>query len=84
MDFPLIGSRQPLQLPFEVVGRVGWRAGAGLGGLAGAAGPRDRAGFLDGSGERRPCCMAGSMGDSGESREGSSPFGGAITLANCW
>jgi hypothetical protein len=62
-----MGSPQPLQLPLAVDGRRG-------GGLL--AGVFDRGGM----GERRPPRIAGSIGDSGESINGSS---GRIGFANC-
>lgn len=46
-------------------------------------GPRVRAGLRGGMGESRPSWIAGSMGDSGESKEESRFLGGSRPLAYC-
>lgn len=61
----MIGSPQPLQSPFAVVGR---RTGL----FSDAV--RGRSALRDGDGDRRPLWIAGSMGDSGEGMNGA--FGG--------
>ena len=46
-------------------------------------GSRFRGGLRDGRGDSRPPWIAGSMGDSGESNDGSRFLGASIALANC-
>jgi hypothetical protein len=70
----LIGSPHPLQFPFAVVGR---RTGLFSGAVHG------RSVLRDGDGDRRPPWIAGSMGDSGESMNGSSFEGGWSPRAYC-
>jgi hypothetical protein len=70
----LIGSPQPLQSPFAVVGRRR--------GLFSDALPR-RSALRDGEGERRPPWIAGSMGDSGESHAGLTDGGSPRAYCFC-
>jgi hypothetical protein len=72
IDLPLIGSLHPLQFPFDEAGRRSelLREYSGLDGLSGA-------------GDKRPCWIAGSIGDSGANIMFFKIGGGANGLANC-